>query len=69
MVRLRGAHETTRPHWPHPSRRHRSRVAVHRRRAALRANAIVAPIRPKAAPVILTTDEERRRLDARAGLI
>jgi len=42
-------------------------VAVHRSRAARRANAIVASIHPKAAPVILTTDEERRRLDARAG--
>ena len=69
MVNPRGAHETTRPHWPHPSRRRRSRVAVHRSRAARRANAIVASIHPKAAPVILTTDEERRRLDAHAGLI
>jgi hypothetical protein len=29
-------------------------------------NAIVEPIHPKAMPVILTTDEEARRLDARA---
>jgi putative SOS response-associated peptidase YedK len=29
-------------------------------------NAVVGPIHPKAMPVLLTTDEERERVDARA---